>query len=56
MTKPPLGMLEEEEPSGVLEEEESPPISPRSHQMKPHFGMREEAERCGELPTSWRSE
>jgi hypothetical protein len=46
MTKPPLGMWEEEEPLGMPEEEEPPPTSPRSHLMKPPPVTREE-ERCG---------
>jgi hypothetical protein len=58
MTKPPPGVLEEEEePPGVLKEEESlgieeeqrcsgPAISPLSHPMKTPPGAREE-EWCG---------
>jgi hypothetical protein len=46
MTKPPLGVLkEEDEPPGVSEEKEPPPTYSRIRPMKSPPGAREE-ERC----------
>jgi hypothetical protein len=49
MTKPPSGVLEEEEEEkslGMLKEDEPSPTSARSHPMKPPPGARKK-ERCG---------